>query len=72
MAESTLTAFDMKLFEFIRTNDFVTVPWNTAETAKVMGCTEEEIYSSLGRIAKEMKGRIYIFYREGSLHIQAE
>ena len=72
VAESSLTEFDRKLFEFIKNNDFRTVPWSTAETARAMGCAEQEVYDSLGRIAKELKGSIYIYYRDGALHIEAE
>lgn len=72
MGEEDLTEPDRKLFEYIRGKDFVTKPWATPEAASALGTTEEEVYKSLSNLAKHMKGRFYIYYREGALRVVAE
>lgn len=72
MAEEELTDADRKLFEYIRSGDFQARPWSTPEAAKATGLEEKQVYESLSNLSKHMKGRIYIYYKEGALRIQAE
>ena len=72
MAEEELTDADRKLFEYIRSGDFQAKPWSTPGAAKATGLEEKQVYESLSNLSKHMKGRIYIFYKEGALRIQAE
>ncbi|MBM4248879.1 MAG: hypothetical protein FJ149_05505 [Euryarchaeota archaeon] len=72
MAEDELTDCDRKLFEYIRAGDFQTTPWSTPEAARATGLEERQVYESLSNLAKHLKGRIYIYYKDGGLRIQAE
>jgi hypothetical protein len=72
MADDELTDFDNRLFEFIKQDDYEAEPWSTPKAAEKLGVKEKDIYESLCRLQKNMKGRIYIYYRNGALRIQAE
>jgi hypothetical protein len=72
VGEDELTDTDRKLFEYIRSGDFQAKPWSTPEAAKATGLEEKQVYESLSNLSKHMKGRIYIYYKEGALRIQAE
>lgn len=72
MGEEELTDADRKLFDYIRSGDFQARPWSTPEAAKATGLEEKQVYESLSNLSKHMKGRIYIYYKEGALRIQAE
>ena len=72
MGEEELTEADRKLFEYIRAGDFETRPWYTPDAAKATGLEEKQVYESLSNLSKHMKGRIYIYYKDGALRIQAE
>ena len=71
MAEE-ITDFDKRLFEFLKKGDYEKTPWSTPVAAKELGVEEKEIYESLCRLQKHMKGHVYIYYRDGALRIQAE
>jgi len=70
MADEVITDFDKKLFEFIKQGDYEADPWSTPKAAEKLGVKEKEIYESLCRMQKLMKGQIYIYYRNGALRIQ--
>ena len=72
MAEEELTDADRKLFEYLRTHDCEANPWSTPKVSKELGMEEKQVYESLSNISKHMKGRIYIYYKDGGLRIQAE
>jgi hypothetical protein len=72
VGEEELTDADRKLFDYIRAGDYETKPWSTPDAAAATGLGEKQIYESLSNLAKHMKGRIYIHYKDGSLRIQAE
>jgi hypothetical protein len=72
MTEEDITDFDMKLFEYIKEGDYETEAWSSPKAAEALGVKEKEIYESLARLSKHMKGRIYIYYRNGALRIQSE
>lgn len=72
MAEDELTEADRKLFDYIRTHDSETRPWSTPNAARELGMEEKQVYESLSNLSKHMKGRIYIYYKDGGLRIQAE
>ena len=72
MGEEELTEADRKLFAYIRGGDFETKPWSTPDAARATGLEEKQVYESLSNLSKCMKGRIYIYYKDGGLRIQAE
>ena len=72
MGEEELSDADRKLFEYIRSGDFESKPWSTPEAAQATGLAEKQVYESLSNLAKCMKGRIYIYYKDGALRVQAE
>jgi hypothetical protein len=72
MAEEDLTDFDWKLFEYIKAGDYETEAWSSPKAAENLGVKEKEIYESLAKLSKSLKGRIYIYYRNGALRIQTE
>lgn len=71
MAEE-ITDFDKRLFEYIKKDDYEARPWSTPKAAEELDVKEKEIYESLCRLQKHWKGKIYIYYRNGALRIQAE
>jgi len=72
MGLEDLTELDKKLYEYIKNGDFVSKKWSTPEAAKRLGVKEEDIYQSLSNLAKHIKDRIEINYRDGGLRIIAE
>lgn len=72
MGLEDLTELDKKLYEYIKNGDFVSKKWSTPEAAKRLGMKEEDIYQSLSNLAKHIKDRIEINYRDGGLRIIAE
>jgi len=70
--EEDLTENDRKLFEYLRSGDFEAKPWSTPDAARTLGMEEKSVYESLSNLSKHMKGRFYIYYKEGGLRIQAE
>lgn len=72
MGEEELTDADRKLFEYLRSGDFESKPWSTPAAATAIGLEERQIYESLSNLARNMKGRFHIYYKDGGLRIQAE
>jgi len=70
--EEDLTEADRKLFEYVRTHDCESQPWSTPKVAAALGMEEKQVYEALSNLAKHMKGRIYLYYKDGGLRIQAE
>lgn len=72
MGLENLTELDKKLYEYIKNGDFVSKKWSTSEAAKKLGMKEDDIYQSLSNLAKHIKDKIEINYRDGGLRIIAE
>ncbi|MEW6069725.1 MAG: hypothetical protein AB1485_03835 [Candidatus Thermoplasmatota archaeon] len=72
MGFEDLTELDKRLYEYIKSHDFVTKKWSTSEAAKALGAKEEDIYQSLSNLAKHIKDKIEINYRDGGLRIAVE
>ena len=72
MGFEDLTGLDKKLYEYIKNGDFVSKKWSTPEAAKKLGMKEADIYRSLSNLAKHIKDKIEINYRDGGLRIIAE
>ena len=72
MATECVTEFDKKLFDYILAGDYEKNPWSTPNAAAKLGVKERDIYESLCRMQKLMKGRIYLYYKNGAIRIQAQ
>ena len=72
MAYSDLSPADLKVYDYVRGNDFVAKPWSTAKAAKVLKLKPEQVYEALSNIAHYMRSNIHIHYRDGALRIAAE
>ena len=67
-----LTNLEIRLYEFIKNNDFETVPWSSQNAADRLGCSEDEIYEGLAHLSKFIKDKIWIHYENGALRVSAE
>ena len=72
MAKEDLTPADLRVYEYIKNNDFVSRRWSTPEAARKLGMTEDEVYESLSNIVKHLKEKIQIDYKDGGLRIMAD
>ena len=72
MGFEDLTENDRKVYEYIKTRDFENNPWSTAQAARDLGMTEQEVYESLSNLAKHIRDNIWIHYRDGAIRISAE
>ncbi len=72
MGMEDLTELDKRLYEYIKQNDFESKKWSTPEAAQKLGVPEEEIYKSLANLAKHLKDKVYIYYKDGGIRIAAE
>ena len=72
MGEEDLTEFESRLFAWIREHDFVAYPWSTSAAAQALGTTSDDIYAALPSLVRHLKGRFFLYYREGALHMESE
>ena len=72
MVMKDLTAFEMKLYEFIRDSDYENHPWVTVDVARKLGTTDEKVYEALSELTKKIKDNVWIHYRAGVLHVVAD
>jgi hypothetical protein len=72
MPQENLSELDMRLYQYIKLNDFETNKWSTPEAAKSLGVEEREIYDSLANLSKHMKDKVWIYYKDGGLRIASE
>jgi hypothetical protein len=72
MAFEDLTENDKKVYEYIKSHDFVTTKWSTPRAASELGLTEDEIYEALANLTKHIKDNIWIYYEDGGMRIVAE
>jgi hypothetical protein len=72
MAFEDLTENDKKLYEYIKSGDFVTRKWSTPRAAAALGLTEDEVYESLANLTKHIKDNIWIYYEDGGMRVVAE
>ena len=72
MAEEGLTELDRRVYEYIKLNDFEANKWSTKDAARSLGVDDSAIYESLANLSKYIKDRVWIYYKDGGLRIQAE
>lgn len=70
--DEALDEVEERLFAFIKAYDFEKFPWNTAEAAAELGVPTARVYQALSRIQKIKRREVYVYYRDGALHIQTE
>jgi hypothetical protein len=71
-AEEALDSTDERVLAYIKAYDFVKFPWSTEEAAAELGVDAPRVYEALSRILKLRKREVFMFYRDGSLHIQTD
>jgi predicted transcriptional regulator len=72
MPQEDLSELDIRLYQYIKLNDFETNKWSTPEAAKSLGVDESEVYDSLASLSKHMKDKVWIYYKDGGLRIASE
>jgi len=71
MALNDLDANDVRVYEYLKANDFVEKPWSTKKAATALKMKEDDVYESLSNLAEYMRNNIHIHYRDGSIRIGA-
>ena len=71
MALNDLDANDIKVYDYLKANDFVENPWSTKKAATALKMKEDDVYESLSNLAEFMRNNIHIHYRDGSIRIGA-
>ncbi len=72
MSFENLTELEMRLYEFIKENDFQSKKWSTKDAARALHSSEDDIYNALANLSKEIKDNIWIYYEDGGIRIVAE
>jgi hypothetical protein len=67
--DEALTNDERRMWEYIQENDFDSGPWVTPDVARDLDMDEDEVYETLSGLGKKLKAEMYIFYKDGSLHI---
>jgi hypothetical protein len=70
--EETLDDLDERLLAYIKSYDFEKYPWNTEEAAAELAVPASRIYQSLSKLQKLRKRELFVYYKDGALHIQTE
>jgi hypothetical protein len=71
MALSDLDTNDLKVYEYLKENDFVEKPWSTKKAATALKMKEDDVYESLSNLAEYMRNNIHIHYKDGSIRVGA-
>ena len=71
MALNDLDTNDVRVYEYLKANDFVEKPWSTKKAATALKMKEDDVYESLSNLAEYMRNNIHIHYRDGSIRIGA-
>ena len=67
-----LDADDERVLSYIKAYDFVKYPWSTEEAAAELGLDATRVYKALSKIQKYKKREVYVFYKDGALHVQTD
>ena len=70
--DEALDEVDLRVLTYMKAYDFVKFPWSTEEAAAELGLETARVYQSIGRIQKLRRKEVYVYYKEGALHIQTE
>ena len=58
MGMDELSNLEIRLYEYIKNNDFESNPWSSPNAAKKLDCEEDEIYEGLANLSKFIKDKI--------------
>lgn len=67
--EEPLTDNEKIMWEYIQKGDFDEGPWLTPSVAKDLDMNEDVVYETLASLGKKLKEEMYIFYKDGTLHV---
>jgi len=67
-----LTEPESKLWEYIKSYDFEGHPWSTPNASVAIGIPEDVVYTCLSELSRKLKGKMYIYYKEGAIRIATE
>ncbi len=67
---NALDEAEERLLAYIKSYDFEKFGWNTAEAAAELGLTTAQVYQGLSKIQKLKRSEVFVYYRDGALHIQ--
>lgn len=70
--DEPLNEKEQRLWEYIKSYDFVGHTWSTPNAAAKLGWAEDEVYQVLSDLIKKMKGKMYIYYKGGGLRIATD
>jgi hypothetical protein len=68
--DDQLDETDQAVWKFIRSFDFETYPWNSAEAAAELKVPVDAVLKSLNRIQRIKRNELFVYYKEGAIHIQ--
>ena len=71
-ADDAMDEVDERLLTYMKTYDFVKFPWSSEEAAAELGVEVGRIYQSISKIQKLKKREVFVYYKEGAVHIQTE
>ena len=71
MALSDLTPEAEKVYQYLKSNDFVEKAWSTSKAARALKMKEDDVYVSLCNLAEYMRNNIHIHYKDGSIRVGA-
>ncbi|MGA1820380.1 MAG: hypothetical protein ACMUHU_05155 [Thermoplasmatota archaeon] len=72
MAMKDLTDLEMRVYQYVRDNDFGNYPWVTRDAARDLRISEEDLYLALSELTKKIRDNIWIYYEDGSLRVVAD
>jgi hypothetical protein len=72
MAMKDLTDVEMKVYQYVRDNDFGNYPWVTRDAARALGMSEEDLYHALSELTKKIRDNFWIYYEDGTLRVVAD
>ncbi len=58
------------VWKFIRSYDFETYPWNSEEAAAELDIPISKLLQSVNRIQKVKRSELFVYYKDGAVHIQ--
>jgi prolyl-tRNA editing enzyme YbaK/EbsC (Cys-tRNA(Pro) deacylase) len=71
-AEEALDEVDERVLDHMKKYDFVKYAWSSEEAAAELGVEVDRIYQSISKIQKLKKREVYVYYKDGAVHIQTD
>jgi hypothetical protein len=72
MADEELTKDEERLWKYIQKYDFEENPWSTPDAAKELKMKEDDVYNTLSELLGKLKGKMFIYYKNGAIRIQTD